>query len=271
MNYKFISDAHVHSDNSYDALDPTIKLCEYAEKIGLYSVTITDHCNCNEYVQRDSRRAIRQAFFQVKKAQSVFKDSINVLAGIELGQPTHNRTAAEDALAQTDFDFVLAGIHKLKNSDNFSKINFTNDNVNNILMRYFDEILDLINWGNFDSLAHLNYPLKFVAQKTQLCIDTNSISKKINTITLELAKRKKALEIDDYMLTATPANPLCATNILRAFKRFGGTNITFGSNAHTYKNIGDGINSGLKAALTAGFTHFALFKNRAPHLMPIMC
>lgn len=270
MNYKFISDAHVHSDNSYDALDPTIKLCEHATKIGLYSVTITDHFNCNEYVQRESRRAIYQAFFQVKKAQSVFKDSINVLTGVELGQPIHNKSAAEDALAQTDFDFVLAGIHKLKNSDNFSKINFTNDNVNNFLMRYFDEIIDLISWGNFDSLAHINYPLRFISQKTQLSIDTNSISKKINVVTLELAKRKKALEIDDYMLTATPTSPFSANNILHSFKKVGGTNITFGSNAHSYKNIGNGISSGLKAALNAGFTHFALFKNRAPHLMPIM-
>ena len=270
MNYKFVSDAHVHSDNSYDALDPTIKLCEQATKIGLYSVTITDHCNCNEYVQRESRRAIRQAFFQVKKAQHVFQDLINVLTGIELGQPTHNLSAAFDALAQTDFDFVLAGIHKLRNSTVFSKVKFTNDNVNNILMRYFDEIIDLITWGNFDSLAHINYPLKFISQETQLHIDNNSISKKIQVITLELAKHKKALEIDDYMLTATPSSPLSVGSILSSFKKAGGKNITFGSNAHSYKNIGDGINLGLTAALKFGFSHFTLFKNRAPHLVPIL-
>ncbi len=269
MNYKFISDAHIHSDNSYDALDPTIKLCEHATNVGLYSITITDHCNCNEYNIKDSRRAVRQSFFLAKKAQSVYKESINVFAGIELGEPTHNKFAANDALLQSDFDFVLAGIHKLKNSENFSKIKFTNDNVNDIIDKYFLEIIDLINWGNFDSLAHLLYPFKFILKYPELKIDTDSISEKINIITKDLAQNNKALEIDNFMASELSDDTLSLSSILISFKNSGGKYITFGSNAHSCENIGSGIEKGLNTALYVGFTHFSLFKNRVPYLIPI--
>lgn len=269
MNYKFISDAHIHSDNSYDALDPTIKLCEHATKIGLYSITITDHCNCNEYNIKNSRRAIRQSFFLTKKAQNVFKDSINVFTGIELGQPAHNENAAADALSQSDFDFVLAGNYKLKNSDDFSKIKFTNDNANTILLKYLDEIIELIDWGQFDSLANLTYPFKFIFDHPEIELDNDSISEKLNIIIEKLSEKQKALEIDEHMLEVPEDNILSANNILTTFKKAGGKYITLGSNAHSYKNIGHGINKGLKSALDVGFTHFSLFKNRVPYLLPI--
>ncbi len=269
MNYKFISDTHIHSDISYDALDPTIKLCEYATQIGLYSITITDQCNCNEYSIKNSRRAIRQSFFLTKKAQNVFKDSINVFTGIELGQPVHNERAADDALLQSDFDFVLAGNYKLKDSDNFEKITFTNNNANTVLLKYLDEIIELIDWGEFDSLAHLTYPFKFIYNHPEIKIDNISISEKLNIIIEKLSEKQKALEVDEYMLEVPKDNFLSANNILTTFKKAGGKYITLGSNAHSYKNIGHGINKGLHTALDVGFTHFSLFKNRVPYLLPI--
>ena len=43
MKYTTISDSHVHSCFSHDGNDPVMMLCDYAMKMGLYALTITDH------------------------------------------------------------------------------------------------------------------------------------------------------------------------------------------------------------------------------------
>ena len=47
MKYKFISDSHTHSENSFDGKDSVIMMAERAYQLGLYSITVTDHCECH--------------------------------------------------------------------------------------------------------------------------------------------------------------------------------------------------------------------------------
>ena len=53
MKYKFISDNHTHSKNSFDGNDSVMMMCERAASLGLYSITVTDHCECNEYYKNE--------------------------------------------------------------------------------------------------------------------------------------------------------------------------------------------------------------------------
>ena len=71
MKYTTISDSHVHSCFSHDGNDPVMMLCDYAVKMGLYALTITDHCECNIYWEDEFDRAVRQSFFETKKAAAV--------------------------------------------------------------------------------------------------------------------------------------------------------------------------------------------------------
>ena len=47
MLAKNIVDSHVHTDNSPDARDSLIKMCEQAQQIGLRRFAVTDHCEVN--------------------------------------------------------------------------------------------------------------------------------------------------------------------------------------------------------------------------------
>ncbi len=268
MPYRFLSDSHVHSDNSLDALDPIIKICETATNLNLFAITFTDHCECDTYYKKNYNKAISQSYFESKKARAIFQDSIHVFAGVELGQPTHNKSAAKDALKKSDFDFVLASIHKLKKDVNFKHYNFTNDNIYNTLNLYFDEILDLIDWGKFDSLSHLHYPLKFI--DPQINLDLTQFEEKINLILQKLAKKKKALEVYSLQNSNYSCSILSEYNILLKFKKFGGKYITVGSNSHSHKNLSFGIENSLKVAKKAGFSNFTIYKNRKPISLSIV-
>ena len=68
MKYTTISDSHVHSCFSHDGNDPVMMLCDYAVKMGLYALTITDHCECNMYEERNYAKAIKDSFVETKRA-----------------------------------------------------------------------------------------------------------------------------------------------------------------------------------------------------------
>ena len=55
MKKSFLSDSHTHSECSFDGNDSVIMLCEQASAREMYSITITDHCECNEYFEKNVR------------------------------------------------------------------------------------------------------------------------------------------------------------------------------------------------------------------------
>ena len=87
MRYHYISDSHVHSDCSFDGTDPVMMICERAAALGLYSIAVTDHCECDIYYKEGFDRSVVQSFFETRKARAVFYGRLQVYAGIELGQP----------------------------------------------------------------------------------------------------------------------------------------------------------------------------------------
>ena len=63
MRYHYISDSHVHSDCSFDGTDPVMMICERAAALGLYSIAVTDHCECDIYYKEGFDRSVVQSFF----------------------------------------------------------------------------------------------------------------------------------------------------------------------------------------------------------------
>ncbi|MBQ5562502.1 MAG: PHP domain-containing protein, partial [Clostridia bacterium] len=118
MKYKFISDSHTHSENSFDGNDSVIMMCERAANLGLYSLTVTDHCECNEYYgnsdNTDYRKCIENSIRDTAKARAMYIDRVSVYTGIELGQPCQDRKAAEEVLSLAEYDFVIGSLHNLR-------------------------------------------------------------------------------------------------------------------------------------------------------------
>lgn len=82
MKYPFISDSHTHSENSFDGKDSVIMLCEKAAQLGLYALTITDHCECHEYYQNNVRQDIEGSIRDILKARGLYTDRLHIYTGI---------------------------------------------------------------------------------------------------------------------------------------------------------------------------------------------
>lgn len=274
MKYKFISDSHTHSENSFDGNDSVIMMCERAANLGLYSVTITDHCECNEYYQNKEninyRESIEQSIKDTAKARAMYLDRVTVYTGIELGQPTQDMKAAEEALSLTDYDFVLGSLHNLKGEQDFYFLEYTPQNSPLLLERYFREMLELVQANCFDSLAHLTYPMRYIAAHPEITANINYFKSEIDEILSALAKNDKALEVNTSGLRQMIGKTLPDENVIRRFKELGGKYITLGSDAHRWGDVGAGIEEGLQLLLKCGFTHFTVFEKHRPKLLPIL-
>lgn len=269
MAFKNKVDLHMHTDNSEDGSHAATLMCEYALRAGLRAIAITDHCECNRYVEGRYDRSIRQSYFEARKARAVFSGKLVVLAGLELGQATQDKEAAQKALEANSYDFVLGSLHNVQGEPDFWEVDYQKADYLELLDRYFTELYELAQWGCFDSLAHITYPLRYIVGEHHLPVDLARWSDQIDTILKELAEQGKALELNTSGLRQAYGHILPSLDILKRFRELGGEYITIGSDAHCCSDVGANIEDAILVAREAGFRHVTLFQQRLPVQIPM--
>lgn len=269
--YKNIVDLHVHTDNSFDGNHSATFFCEKAEFMDLRAVAFTDHCEVDQFRGDPAyEKRIFQAFFEVSKVRSAFRGKILILNGIELGQPAFDTEAADRILSTHDYDMVLGSVHNLRGGEDFYFMeNLTLKEAEKLLEEYFNALIELLEWGNFDVLAHLTYPLRYFYSKSNLTIDLSKFKDQIDEILLLTAKSGKALEINTAALRQ-PLNKLSPeVDIVKRFKELGGKYVSVGSDAHYAEHLAADIDMAYSCALEAGFDSITFFQKRTPIEMKI--
>lgn len=269
--YKNIVDLHVHTDNSFDGNHSATFFCEKAEMTDLRAVAFTDHCEVDQFrgdLSYDKR--IFQAFFEISKVRSAFRGKLLILNGIELGQPAYDTEIAERILNTHDYDMILGSVHNLRGGEDFYFMkNITLKEAEKLLEEYFSEIIKMLDWGNFDVLAHLTYPLRYFYSQSSLDIDLRKFERQIDEILMLTAKSDKALEINTAGLRQ-PINKLSPeVDIVKRFKELGGKYVTVGSDAHYAEHLAADIDMAYNCALEAGFDSITFFQKRTPIEMKI--
>ena len=164
---------------------------------------------------------------------------------------------------------MLGSVHNLENMEDFFFLDYKDYDVYDLLGRYFENIYTLCEWNNFDSLAHLTYPLRYITGKHKITVDLARFGDIIDSILALLVKNEKALEINTSGYFNEMKDILPGADIVKRFKELGGKYITIGSDSHYCDKIGMGIEQGMDAALKCGFTHITVFENREPKLLEI--
>ena len=264
MEFKNLLDMHVHSDSSPDGEHAAILLCEYALRKGLRAIAFTDHCEVDSFYTEHYDRSIQQAYFEASKARSVFRGSLIVSIGIELGQPVQDLHTADKIIRSANYDVILGSVHNVRGQKDFYFLDYDNCDINALLRQYFDEMYEMVQWGGFDVLAHLTYPLRYICGEHGIPVDLTPFADIIDKILKGLAQGGKALEINTSGLRGKSGVTSPGLDIVRRFKELGGKYITIGSDAHCVSDVGVGLQEGLAIARDAGFQEITLFESRMP-------
>lgn len=270
-----LCDTHTHSNNSFDAKNSVDEMCQAAIQRGLAAIAVTDHCeapyiNCGENCEFGSfDRQIPQSIQDARAAAETYKGKLQVLCGMELGEPMHDPAQTARALSYGTFDFILASVHNLRGRDDFYYMDFSKVSVDEVLREYFDELAETAAFPHFDSLAHLTYPLRYIVERMGVYPDLTPFVPQIETIFNILIKNQKSLEINVSGLFKPMNTTLPDLSLLKLYHRMGGRLITFGTDAHTADMVGKGLEQGISVAKQAGFEAYAVYQNHEPRLISL--
>ena len=263
LDCKGLLDVHIHSAYSFDGKEEISDIIVRAEQLGLSAICLTDHCEMNSNDLPVVEKNIIRSVGELQKLRENCGNGSLLLAGVELGQGTQNPEEAKRFLIAVSFDYVIGSLH------NLYFLKYTAENALQYLERYFDELSALVNWGEFDALGHMTYPLRYMSQQLCEMPDMRLYREKTDAILQSLAKQNKALEINTSGLRTAYAATYPGIDYVRRFKELGGKMVTLGSDAHTLADIGSGIRAGAQIAKKAGFDQLTYFVNRTPVFVSI--
>lgn len=270
-----ICDMHTHSINSFDAQNTVDDMCKIAIKKGISALAITDHCE-TQFVLSGSHKEfgcfderIPKSISEIEEAKKKYSEKLQLLCGIELAQPMHNSDCTKHALEYGNFDFILASVHNIRNEEDFYYIDFSKYNVNELLKKYFYELVETAEFEYFDSLAHITYPMRYITEQTGKYPDLSSYQDIIDEAYKVLISKNKALEVNTSGYFKQIARTLPDETQIKRYKELGGKFITLGSDSHSANNIGQGIEKGIELIKKCGFEYYNIYINHKPQFIYI--
>lgn len=268
LSYINIYDTHIHSIHSFDGNHTCSKMCEGAIANGAKGICITDHCDI-DMKDYDFDALVKNQYKDIQLAKEQYGDKLEILFGLELGQGTYKEKEALDFISRYDYDFILGSIHNLRDKEDFYFMDFKNEDIDELLNEYFNELLNLVKWNKADSLAHLTYPFRYMIDSNITDISYNNYLDIIDEIFETLIKNKKALELNTSGLFMKMNETLPSKELIKRFHDMGGEYVTVGSDSHYYNKVCNGIQIGLDILKDCGYDCYTVFKNREPIFVPI--
>lgn len=161
----YLKDLHVHTKYS-DGQNTIEEMIQSAISKGLTDIAITDH----SYTFYDTSYCMKKEKYieyisEVNKLKEKYKDKINILCGIE--QDFHSTESTKE------FDIVIGSVHYLLLGDKYVPIDedflllneiarkYCNNDIYNIIEKYFDTISNIVEKTNCDIIGHFDYISKY--------------------------------------------------------------------------------------------------------------
>ena len=279
-----IIDCHTHTRNSFDAdNDTVIERCERAIQLGLDAMAVTDHCEVNRFFDKDHykinyeqkyddygfNKAFENSMAETTAAKGLYSGKLNLICGLELGQPLADMEVIEQILSDKRLDFVIASMHEMPGHDDFAFLDYSKEDVPALLEQDFNEILKIAKWGKFDVLGHITYALRYIQGNQNIPVDMTPYQDIIREIFKTVIEKGKGIEINTSGLRQKFGDTFPSLEYIKLYRELGGEILTVGSDSHTTADLAKGVKEGIEIAAQAGFTAITYFKERKPYFINI--
>ncbi|GHU34400.1 histidinol phosphate phosphatase [Clostridia bacterium] len=267
MGKSFRGDFHVHSYKSFDAdQNFTVKdILASASARELNQIALTDHYDINFVLSGENDDIdFAETKKEIDAAKAEIQTDTEFLLGIELGQPNQFPEKANKTLEENNFDYVLCSLHNARNEQDFYFIDYKNCDILHLIDifgRYTTELLELAEWGNFHTLAHITYPIRyFVVNNIHIPMAKyEDIYRELFKI---LMRRGIALEVNTSGLRKRINATSPSFDLLKIYKEMGGELIILGSDAHNTSDVYSGVQFASDHLKDIGFKYICGIKDK---------
>ena len=180
-------------------------------------------------------------------------------------------------LKKHNYDFVLGSMHNMLHAPDFSQFKWdamTDDEINYFFAASLDEIDRIADFPGVNSLAHINYPVRYI-RRAGRDIGYERFLPKIIAIYKKIIAKGIALECNTSgwhkkpIPEDTEKRTLPDIGLIRLYYELGGRMITIGSDAHLKEFIGTGIEETLAELKNIGFDQLTVFEGGKPRFISI--
>ena len=156
-----------------------------------------------------------------------------------------------------------------KNKPDFYFLDYRTEDVPKLLEQYFSELLTLCQWGKFDVLGHMTYPLRYIEGEAGMPVDLSAYEEQIHECLKALVNNGCGLELNTSGLRQKYGKPFPTLEYIKLYREMGGESLSIGSDAHCAEDVGSGIKEALAIAKEAGFSYLCYYLEREPVYIPI--
>lgn len=262
-------DHHIHTFHSPDASKNAtfLRYAQIAKEKGLSALTFTEHvdfdCPTPLFHQIPDFYAYQR---MLKAAQN--ETDIKLYMGVELGYQPHVKDAMKTLVKGHPFSFINLSVHYVNGLDPYSGELFEGRDQQDAYALYLEAVYEAVTSGvPFDSLAHLDYVLRYGPFKTRT-FDLDRHHVIIDRILTVLIEQDHALEVNTGSYRYTPGDhPI--TPILKRYHALGGRRITLGSDAHRVDELGRNFPIAKALLKACGFEEITIVVDRQKQQIPI--
>lgn len=270
---QYYADFHCHSDCSPDSNEPLQHHIHQAEKEGFSALCITDHWDLVEEVEGcfPTMDPTIDLWYQRYKEQVALAQStaVDVYFGVEVGDGYAHPAQVNHIIQQYPFDFVIGSVHTLYNGSSEGiygdiKKCTSEEEVEQFFQDYLKTLLSLAKEDFFDTLAHINYPFRYLPESFQRSL--LDYLDQLDPIFLALIEGDRCLELNSCRGTTVDIwKP-----VLQRYQALGGYKVTLGSDAHIHEHLTLGIAPLITMLKELGFSAYYIYEKRVPKAIPLV-
>lgn len=263
----FYADQHMHSNVSFDSHTARLTMAEAAQRAGLSALCFTDHYDVvdedgNFHPTYDWQPARRQQ----AEARRVYGERLFLGYGIEIGNAPENFEAAEGVMAEPGLDLVIASMHNgsaAVGQPDYYCVHYDSPSLcAQHLEDYVQNLLELADWGKFDVLGHIPYPLRYMRDRDHQPVTLDPHRDAIREVLRRTVEAGRGIELNTCLYHPGSAADYAA--ILTAYRALGGEIVTVGADAHNPGDVGHGLADGYELLRQCGFRYVAHYVGRTP-------
>ncbi|MFH0835805.1 MAG: histidinol-phosphatase HisJ family protein [Candidatus Micrarchaeota archaeon] len=290
-------DSHVHSDFSPDSTRSMREVCKLAMENNVDRLCFTNHFTVQSadfdwygtfnskrfdaetdsgvltgpLVMQPGKEEWRKHYEDFQAVKEEFPD-LQLAFGIEADYSPLLLVEIKGVLDSLPFDFILGSTHYLRNycisvRDGCEKY-LQEYSLEDYFAHYFETERSAAASGWFDSLAHLDYCLSWLAACKRAVAFSEYGEFAFKAID-EMARAKTAIEINSGGWRKAIGRAYPALELLEYAAQVGVPGVTLGSDAHKPGEYFFKLREAVELAITAGFENALFFMNREPEEIPL--
>lgn len=230
-------DTHVHTSFSTDS-SMTIEQLKAAIESRHIGAIITEHIDLDCPDKKKFRFNPEEYF----KAYGAYRNDL-LLLGVELGMGPSNDKENRRIAESYPFDYIIGSIHSVDGMDLYYEDFYINKNKKEAYERYLEVMaLEIEKESYFSCLGHIDYICRY-ARYPHREMYYEDFSEPIDQVLRAVINTGKVLELNTRRLE----NRAVSESLMAIYKRYhelGGRYATIGSDAHTQKAVGNGLEEG---------------------------